>query len=252
MRRFLMLLAACLAVCTVSAQRRDSVYTASEQFTWKKLVVPVSLLGAGTIASFTPWYHSQVNLPVRDWVLSQDRGKDLGIENYTQVAALAGYALAAVCGAGEHGFWEQALLGFTALGLTCASAESLKSLIDKTRPNGGNRSFPSGHTAVAFMGAELVRLEYGPWWGLSAYCLAGFTAFMRIWNNRHWTSDVVTGAGMGVLMANAAYWLLPLERRLLRLDSKRVTGQHYHFCAVPYAATFPQGNSYGITLSCLW
>ena len=218
-----MLVAACLAVCTVSAQRRDSVYTASEQFTWNKLVVPVSLMGAGTLASSMPWYQNQVNLPVQEWVLARTGGEEFVFENYTQIAALCGYAAAAVCGAGEHGFWEQALVGVTALALTNVACEGVKTLMNKPRPNGGGRSFPSGHTSIAFMGAELVRLEYGPWWGLSAYCVAGLTAFMRVWNNRHWTSDIMAGAGLGILTANAAYWLLPLERRLLGLDSKVVT-----------------------------
>ena len=140
----------------------------------------------------------------------------------------------------------------------------LKNLIARTRPydeieglvnlvgKQSDYSFPSGHTATAFMGAELVRLEYGIWWGLAAYSVAGATAFLRVWNNWHWTSDVIAGAGIGILSANAAYWLLPLERKLFRMDSKLAGATHYQWQALPYAASTPVGASYGLTLAVQW
>ena len=91
------------------------------------------------------------------------------------------------------------------------------------------------------MGAELVRLEYGPWWGLAAYTVAVTTGFFRVWNNWHWTSDVLAGAGLGILCANAAYWLLPLERKLFRLDSR--------LSVLPAVLPAPTGTSVGVSLS---
>ena len=74
---------------------------------------------------------------------------------------------------------------------------------------------------MAFTGAELVRREYGGWWGVGAYALATTTALMRVYNGRHWTSDLLGGAAIGILSADIGYWLLPLERRLFRLDSRK-------------------------------
>lgn len=247
MKRILALAAILLAVMPLNAQRRDSVYTASEQFKVTKLIAPVSLMGVGAICAFTPGYQNGVNIPVRDKVLSITGGADLWFDNILQYTPAAGYAIAAICGAGEHGFWEQALTGVTAFGLMMASVHIVKFATANTRPNGRPNSFPSGHTATAFMGAELVRLEYGPWWGLAAYSVACVTGFMRVWNNWHWTSDVIAGAGFGVLSAQAAYWLLPLERKLFRLDSKAAS--RANISAVPFAAPTPAGSCVGMTLA---
>ena len=31
-----------------------------------------------------------------------------------------------------------------------------------------------------------------------------------MYNNRHWLTDVIAGAGVGILSAQAAYWLYPV------------------------------------------
>ena len=67
---------------------------------------------------------------------------------------------------------------------------------------------PSGHTATAFAGAELLRLEYkevSPWYGFAGYVVATATGTLRVLNNRHWVSDVVAGAGFGILSARLSY-----------------------------------------------
>ena len=88
-----------------------------------------------------------------------------------------------------------------------------KNLTKVERPDGSARnSFPSGHTATAFMGAELLRREYwnvSPWIGIAGYAVAAGTGFFRIYNNRHWLTDVLAGAGVGILSVQAAYWLYP-------------------------------------------
>ena len=90
-----------------------------------------------------------------------------------------------------------------------------------SRDSNAPGSFPSGHTATAFMGAELIRREYGNAWGAGAYLLAGGIGFLRIYNDRHWLGDVLAGAGFGILAANIAYWLLPLERKLFGWDKRK-------------------------------
>ena len=70
----------------------------------------------------------------------------------------------------------------------------------------------------SFTGAELVRMEYGWGWGAGAYAVATAVAAMRWYNDRHWLNDVIGGAGFGILAANIAYWVLPLERRILHWD----------------------------------
>ena len=257
MRKFFALVALLLAAMPLNAQRRDSVYTASEQFKVTKLIAPVSLMGVGAVCAFTPAIHNSMDMGVREWALNNNGGVyTLPImdcpETYLQYVPSAAYGIAALCGAGKHSLFEQLVVGVTAYGLMLAGSQAVKSLSHVTRPNDNPRSFPSGHTATAFLGAELVRLEYGIWWGLAAYSVAGATAFLRVWNNWHWTSDVIAGAGLGILCAHAAYWLLPIERKIFHMDSKLAGASHYRWQATPFVASTPVGASYGLTLAVQW
>jgi membrane-associated phospholipid phosphatase len=66
------------------------------------------------------------------------------------------------------------------------------------------RSFPSGHTTSAFAAAAAVSSETSRWWpdtrwvlGPILYTGAALTGISRMYNNRHWMSDVLAGAGVG-------------------------------------------------------
>lgn len=137
----------------------------------------------------------------------------------------------------QHGFLDRVLLTGTSYVVMAAMVNGLKYTVVSPRPgiydevylaNNPNdltpqnspkafNSFPSGHTATAFMGAELVRLEYGedsPWIAVAAYAVASGTSIMRVWNEKHWFTDVLAGAGMGMLSARIGWWLLPGVSRL--------------------------------------
>lgn len=92
---------------------------------------------------------------------------------------------------------------------------SLKSSTKVMRPDGSdNRSFPSGHTATAFMCATMMHKEYGltrsPWYSIGAYSIATATGLSRQLNNKHWLSDVMVGAGIGILSTELGYFLADL------------------------------------------
>jgi membrane-associated phospholipid phosphatase len=74
----------------------------------------------------------------------------------------------------------------------------LKPLVDRTRPYGGGRSFPSGHAASAFAGAAFLQMRYGWELGLPAYAVATYVGYSRVQAERHHTSDVVAGAAIGI------------------------------------------------------
>ena len=96
------------------------------------------------------------------------------------------------------------------------------------------------------MGAELVRTEYkyaSPWYGIGAYTIATGVGFLRLYNNRHWVSDVIAGAGVGILSARIGYWLLPFERKLFGWDNK----EDRMLVAVPYYQ--PNTKSLGASFS---
>lgn len=77
-----------------------------------------------------------------------------------------------------------------------------KYIVKRTRPDGGDQlSFPSGHTTSAFIAATILDAEYGskyPWLSGIGYGIATLTGVGRVLNNRHWATDVVTGAGVGI------------------------------------------------------
>ena len=108
--------------------------------------------------------------------------------------------------------WAQLAVAGAASTLVMASAtEGLKRTTRVTRPDGSDRhSFPSGHTATAFMTATMLTHEYGhhsPWVGVGAYTLATATGLLRVRGHKHWLSDAFTGATIGVFSANVGYWL---------------------------------------------
>lgn len=93
--------------------------------------------------------------------------------------------------------------------IATVSVNIIKNHFVRWRPdNGGDNSFPSGHTANAFMTATMLTKEYGhksPWIPISAYTVATATGLMRITNDRHWAGDVLCGAGVGILSTELGY-----------------------------------------------
>lgn len=84
-----------------------------------------------------------------------------------------------------------------------------KSIRPGRGPESTDYSFPSQHTAMAFVGATFLHRELGhvsPWISVGGYAVAGYVGYSRIARNRHWTSDVLMGAAVGILMTNATYW----------------------------------------------
>lgn len=178
-----------------------------------QLAVPVTLLGVGLIGCESDWLKYQ-NKEIRD-ELQENIDSKFTIDDFSQYApVVATYGLN-LCGLkGKHGYGDLTIILGTAYALMGITVNSLKSTTRVLRPDGSSRnSFPSGHTATAFMGAELLRREYwdvSPWIGVAGYAVAAGTGFFRMYNNRHWLTDVVAGAGVGILSVEAAYWLYPV------------------------------------------
>lgn len=97
--------------------------------------------------------------------------------------------------------------------LNALLTESTKELSNVQRPDSSdNKSFPSGHTSVAFVMAEVLHQEFKEksiWISVAGYSAATAVGVMRMLNNKHWLSDVVAGAGYGILSAKLTYFLYP-------------------------------------------
>lgn len=147
------------------------------------------------------------------------------LDNYLQLApGLSVYALNAAGIHGRHNLRDRTIIFLVSNAIMGATVFSLKKAINARRPDGsGNDGFPSGHTALAFAGAEFMAQEFrdvSPWYGVAGYTMAAGTGFLRIYNDKHWFSEVASGAGIGILATKATYWLFPLIQRKLRLQKR--------------------------------
>lgn len=78
-------------------------------------------------------------------------------------------------------------------------------------PFGGDGSFPSGHTAMAFaLATTLGDASHSTWVTAGLYAIASGTAWSRVYNARHWPSDVFLGAALGITSAKLVngHWRL--------------------------------------------
>jgi membrane-associated phospholipid phosphatase len=89
--------------------------------------------------------------------------------------------------------------------VTGAATQLLKYSVQRRRPDGSNNvSFPSGHTSDAFATATALSYHYGWRAAIVAYPVAGIVGLSRIADDKHWFSDVVSGAFLGVWLARAS------------------------------------------------
>ena len=149
------------------------------------------------------------------------------IDNYTQYVPLALTIGLKIAGVESRSDWPRFWASSAASAAIMAGlVNGIKYTASEMRPDGSTRnSWPSGHTATAFLAATILHKEYGltrsPWYSVGAYTLATATGVMRVLNNRHWISDVLSGAGIGILSVELGYGLMDLlfkNRGLMRGD----------------------------------
>ncbi len=91
---------------------------------------------------------------------------------------------------------------------------ALKIAVNEKRPdNNGSQSFPSGHTSAAFQGAAFIQMRYGWKYALPAYAAASFVGWSRIKAKKHYTSDVLVGAAIGII--STYYFTTPYKGIML-------------------------------------
>jgi len=141
------------------------------------------------------------------------------LDNYIQYLPVIGvYGLDLLTVKPQHGFWQRTKIFTFANALMYLSVSQLKNLTNVKRPKeNDDKSFPSGHTATAFLGADFFYREFRykhKWWIYSGYALATAVAVLRISNNEHWFSDVVAGAGFGILSNRVSYLIFDRKKRI--------------------------------------
>ena len=138
------------------------------------------------------------------------------IDNYTQFSGIALTVGLKMAGVEGRSSWPRLFASSLAsYGVMALLVNSIKYTASELRPDEStHNSWPSGHTATAFAGATILHKEYGltrsPWYSIAGYTVATATGVMRVLNNRHWISDVLSGAGIGILSTELAYGICDL------------------------------------------
>lgn len=208
----------------------------------QQLIAPAALIAAGAFGVKNGWC-CRMKREIRSQMQEMRGDNRLRFDDYLQYVPVVSQVTLGLVGVeARHPLRERIAATATAYAAMGILVNATKYTVRERRPNSGTRnSFPSGHSATAFMGAELIREEYGNGWGAGAYVFATGIAFMRLYNDRHWANDLLGGAGVGILSARIGYWLLPAERRLFRWD-KRPT----QTTVLPTYS--PEGHAVGIAL----
>lgn len=149
---------------------------------------------------------SQQSLDQKALTSYQDSPLDIP-ESYLGAASYTGTGIPNLLVMGAQfllGDSDHAMAHIEGLGWTVAVTELLKKTTRRRRPNGQGFSFPSSHVSMAFATATSVYMWGGWEWGLFSYALASFVGFERFHDSRHWASDVLVGATIGIIFSRGA------------------------------------------------
>jgi len=211
---------------------------------YKQLIVPTVLVGYGVVGLANDGI-KDINGSVRKRV-TKDADGGTTIDDYSRYAPLVSvYALNLAGIKGKHNYKDLTIIVATSHLIMTGSVMGLKSLCKVERPDGStDNSFPSGHTATAFAGAEIMWQEYkdvSAWYGVAGYVVATGTGILRMYNDRHWFTDVAAGAGIGILSTKLAYWLHPFIQKQLfgSSENKKISA---------LAAPFYNGEQAGLNV----
>lgn len=227
----------------------DTLPNFEYQFKPQRLILPVAMIGAGAWGIENGFMKKQKER-IKDGMLDISGGRTTHLDNILRFGPAAmSVGLQYLGPESKLSQTEAVLTRLTAYGLMASMTYGTKKMVNEERPDGSDdESFPSGHCANSFMTAEMIRHEYGNAYGAVAYAMATGVGFLRMYNNKHWANDVLAGAGIGILSARMSYWLLPVEKKILRIkDNKRV-----QITIVPYYSSYGTSRNLGASMAMIF
>jgi membrane-associated phospholipid phosphatase len=210
MKNYLFCLLFLLLIAAGKAQNKDSISSIQPKakISFKQFIAPVALITAGTLMA---------NTAIND-NLQKNANRFFGEDFSSQADNVLVFVPIAQIYLGKslgfkpkNDFYHQTINIAVANVLSFSIAEVLKRMVKEERPNqSDNLSFPSGHTTLAFTNASLLFYEFkdsNMWYASSGFLFATATGILRIANNKHYTSDVLAGAGIGLASGLiVSYW----------------------------------------------
>lgn len=190
---------------------QDKIETQQKTNFHTEYIVSGLLISCG-ITSFLSEKIRNIDYKTRDFANSNLIKIRNRSDDFIQFAPAATvYVLNALNVKGKHSWQNATIIYAGSMAIAGALVLPTKYSVGRLRPdNSAYNSFPSGHTATAFASAEFLRREYSdvsPWIGVAGYIMATHIGAMRVINNRHWLSDVVAGAGIGILSTSLSYYI---------------------------------------------
>lgn len=158
-------------------------------------------LGIGTgLAVLAAQRDYKTSQSFHGWSASQEAfepGAQLGSFYFTMAASFGTYAVGRIAGDSKTARVGADLI--RAQIISQSTTQLLKFAANRTRPSGEPRSFPSGHTSSAFAMATVLQRHYGFRVGVPAYAVASYVGASRIQAGKHYLSDVIFGATLGIV-----------------------------------------------------
>ena len=203
----------------------DTIPNTSLKFQYKQLIIPSTLIVYGIIETMVAPKNRMLNYAIGHEVIVHKPDK-FEIDDITQyVPAASVYALNFAGIKGKNNFKDRTIILALSTVFTAATVNAVKYTVKEEMPDkSASNSFPTGHTAVAFMGTEYLWQEYkdvSVWYGIAGYTVAAGTGVFRVYNNRHWVGDVAAGAGIGMLSTKLAYWIYPSIQDTFSRNNKK-------------------------------
>ena len=208
-----------------TAIKGDSIHAAKTLFTWRDGALAGGFVGL-TVAMFPVDKHFATKLQdsstqASHFLKNASRGVQYIADPGSIVIGVGLYGVGRlahwreVADLGLHGTEAVAISGVVTAVLKDAAGRARPYVSSDTSPHdfafgrglrkgGAYQSFPSGHSTAAFAAASVVTSESQRWWPKGIWLVApamygGATlvGLSRMYNNAHWASDVVLGAGIG-------------------------------------------------------
>lgn len=175
------------------------------------LIIPGAFLVYGGLK---PVINDISKLDDKIWTHVQNRYPDFhtnAADYLMWVPSASIYAMDAFHVKTQHTFKEHLILDVGSVLITGGLGFGMRKISEHISAyNTHDTKFPSGHAANVFRGAEIVHqeLKYShPVLSYSGYVVATGVGLLRIYNKNHLLSEVITGAGVGILSTKLTYWI---------------------------------------------